>query len=162
MKRRMEKVEKKVDELDTTKIIEQSRDEILPELREREARKDNLMFHQVKEPTTGSGMEREDQDIRKVIMILDFLQCPIPRDAIKFIFRAGERPDDRQGPWPIILSLKDTGARKNILNNTRRLASSMYKRISITPDLTPLQQKEEDGLRKEAEVRNNSMYKVEK
>ena len=98
---------------------------MLRELREREARKDNLVFHQVEEPTTGSGMERKDQDIRKVMAILDFLQCPIPREAVKFIFRAGERRDNQPGPRPIILSLKDTGAWKNILDNTRRLASSM-------------------------------------
>ena len=133
-KRRMEKVEKKVDELDPAKIIEQSRDGMLRELREREARKDNLVFHQVKEPTTGSGLKRKDQDIRKVMAIMEFIQCPVTRDAIKFIFRAaGERRDDRPGPRPIILSLKDPGAMKYILDNTRRLASSMYERISVTP-----------------------------
>ena len=56
-KKRLEKVEEKVEELDPAKIIEQSRDGMLRELRERDARKDNLVFHQVDEPTSGSGLE---------------------------------------------------------------------------------------------------------
>ena len=153
-KKRVEKVEKKVEELDPAKIIEQSRDEMLRELRERESRKDNLIFHQVEEPTMGRGVDRKEHDMKMVMDILDFLQCPTTREEIKFIFRAGERREDRPGPRPIIICLKSTGARNRILENTRKLAASSYDRISITPDLTPLQ-------RKEAEARNNAMDQEE-
>ena len=160
-KRRVEKVERKVEELDPAKIIEQSRDEMLRELRERESRKGNLVIHQLEEATTGRGLERKEHDVKKILEIFDFLQCPMTSEGMKFIFRAGELRDDRPGPRPIILCLKDTGARSYILKNTRRLASSQFDRISITPDLTPLQRKEEDGLRKEAEARNNAMDQEE-
>ena len=156
-KRRMDKVEKKVDELDPAKIIEQSRDSMLRELRERESRKDNLVVYQVEETEVGSGLEKKEQDILKIQEIFEFLQCPLTREGIKFIFRVGEKKEERPGPRPIILCLKDNGARKIILENTRRLVSSKFERISITPDLTPLQRKEEEELRKEAESRNNSL-----
>ena len=156
-KKRLEKVEKKVEELDPAKIIEQSRDNMLKELRERETRKDNLVFYQVEEPETTQGHKRKEHDVKKVIEVCEFLQCPITTEGIKFIFRVGEKRDDRPGPRPIIICLKDPGARKYILENTRRLASSQYGRISITPDLTPLQRKEEEGLRKEAETRNKNL-----
>ena len=161
-KRRMDKVERKVEDLDPAKIIEQSRDGMLRELRERETRKDNLVIHQVEEPTMGTGQERKEHDMKKVLRIMDFIQCPLTSEGIKFIFRAGERREDRPGPRPIIICLKDSSMRKSILENTRKLASSHYERISITPDLTPLQRKEEDGLRKEAESRNNAMDKEER
>ena len=161
-KRRVDKVERKVEELDPAKIIQQSRDEMLREIRERESRKDNLIIHQVEEPTVGRGVERKEHDLNKVIEIMEFLNCPVKKEDIKFIFRAGERREDRPGPRPIILSMKNSGARNTILENTRKLASSRFERISITPDLTPLQRKEEDGLRKEAETRNNAMDQEER
>ena len=161
-KRRVDKVERKVDRLDPAKIIQQSRDEMLREIRERESRKDNLIIHQVEEPTVGRGVERKEHDLNEVIEIMEFLNCPVKKEDIKFIFRAGERREDRPGPRPIILSMKNSGARNTILENTRKLASSRFERISITPDLTPLQRKEEDGLRKEAETRNNAMDQEER
>lgn len=66
-KRRLEKVEKKVEELDPAKIIEQSRDGMLKELRERDTRKDNLVFYQVEEPEMTKGHERKEYDIKKII-----------------------------------------------------------------------------------------------
>ena len=161
-KRRMDKVERKVEELDPAKIIEQSRDSMLKELRERESRKDNLVIHQVEETEVGSGLEKKEQDIKKIKEIFDFLNCPpLNNDGIKFIFRVGEKKE-RPGPRPIILCLKDPGARTHVLENARRLASTRFERISITPDLTPLQRKEEDGLRKEAESRNSAMTNDER
>ena len=156
-KKRMDKVEKKVEDLDPAKIIEQSRDSMLKELRERDSRKDNLVIYQVEEPEMVNGQERKEHDIKKIIELFEFMACPMTGDGIKFIFRVGERKDDRPGPRPIIICLKDSGARKYILENARRLASSKYERISITPDLTPLQRKEEEELRKEATSRNNNL-----
>ena len=156
-KRRLEKVEKKVEELDPAKIIEQSRDGMLKELRERDTMKDNLVFYQVEEPEMTKGHERKEYDIKKIIKVCEFLQCPLTTEGIKFIFREGEKKDDCPGLRPIIICLKDPGARKYILENTRRLASSQYGKISITPDLTPLQRKEEEELRKEAETRNKNL-----
>ena len=161
-KRRMEKLENKIEDLDPAKIIEQSRDSMLKELRERATRKDNLVIYQVEEPEMDRGHERKEYDMKKVIEIFEFMACPMTKEGIKFIFRVGERKEDRPGPRPIIVCLKDPGARNYILENTRRLASSRYERISVTPDLTPLQRKEEDDLRKEAVTRNINLSEEER
>lgn len=161
-KRRMDKVERKVEDLDPAKIIERSRDEMLKELREREARRDNLVIYQVEEPNHDRGSDRKEQDMRKVTEIFEHLECPVTADNIKFIFRVGEKKDDRPAPRPIIVCLKDPTARKSILDNTRKLAGSNFDKISITPDLTPLQRREEDEMRKEAEVRNEAMDETER
>lgn len=161
-KKRLDKVERKVEDLDPAKIIEQSRDSMLKELRERESRKENLIIYQVEEPEMDKGSDRKEHDTRKVIEIFEFLRCPLTSEGIKYIFRVGEKKDDRPDPRPIIVSLKDQGARKYILENTRKLATSQYQRISITPDLTPLQRKEEEQLRKEAATRNDSMNAEER
>ena len=59
------------------------------------------------------------------------------------------------------MCLKDPGARKYILDNTRLLANSIYSRVSIVPDLTPQQRREEDEVRKEAETLNNAVDETE-
>lgn len=160
--RRLEKVEKKVKDLDPAKIIEQSRDGMLKELRERDSRKDNLVFYNVEEPEMPRGNERKEFDIRRIIEICEFMKCPMTAEGIKFIFRVGEKKDDRPGPRPIIICLRDPGARRYILESTRMLASTQFERLSISPDLTPLQRKEEEGMRKEAETRNQSMTDEER
>ena len=84
------------------------------------------------------GHERKEQGIKNIIEIFEFLQCPLTADGIKFLFRVGERKDDRPGQRPIVICLKDSGARKFILEHKRRLASTQYERISIPSDLTLL------------------------
>ena len=121
-KRRVEKVEKKVEKLDPAKIIKQSRDGMLRELREREMRKDNLVFHQVEEPTAARGQDRKEHDVRRILEILEYIGCPMTDEGIKFIFRAGQKRDDCPGPRPIIICMKETGARSQILESTRKLA----------------------------------------
>ena len=73
-KKRLDKVERKVEDLDPAKIIEQSRDSMLKELRERESRKENLIIYQVEEPEMDKGSDRKEHDTRKVIEIFEFLR----------------------------------------------------------------------------------------
>ena len=159
---RLTRVEQELKNVETDKIVEKSEEAIYEEFRERENRRDNLVIHQVTEAPNNieKGGERKDYDIKKVIEIFKFLKCPMNQEGIKFIYRPGELTGaDR--PRPIILSLYDRGAREYILSNTRMLANSVFKHISIIPDLTPKQRKEEDRLRKTAEMRNKEMDKDE-
>ena len=68
---------------------------MLKKLREQESRKDNLVIYQVEEPNLDRGHERKEHDIRKIIKIFDYLQCPMTAEGIKFIIRVGEKKDDR-------------------------------------------------------------------
>ena len=154
--------QKQLDGLNRDAIIQDSSELMMRELQEQNARKNNLVIHQIPEPpaTMSRGGDKRDYDICKVLEILEFLDCRIDKECIKFIYRPGERTDmDR--PRPVILNLRDPGARQYILANTRLLANSKYDKISIIPDLTPNQRKCEDKLRKEADRLNRNMDKDE-
>jgi len=159
---RIDKVEKKLEEVSQGKLIDLSKDAVFEELRERDARKENLVIHQVVEPPEAltRGWERKDHEITQVIRIFAFLQCNIIKEEIKFIYRPGERSESGR-PRPIILCLKDPGAREYILANARKLANSEFNSISIIPDLTLQQRKEEEKLRKTTEKRNREMDSAE-
>ena len=49
----------------------------------------------------------------------------------------------------------DEFIKKRILSNTRKLANSKFERVSIIPDLTPQQRKEEEEQRKEVDKLNS-------
>ena len=150
-----QQMEKRVEKLSNENS---NNDAVFDEIRERQKRRKNLVIHQIPEPPSSMtrGADRLDHDVKKVIEIFDFLLCPTTKDGIKFIYRPGERSESGR-PRPVILCLKDTGARDYILENSRKLAGSSWNHISIIPDLTAQQHKEEEKLRKTAEKRNSEM-----
>ena len=157
--RRLSRAEKKIDDLSS---VESNNDVVFDELREREARKKNLVIHQIPEPpeSLDKGGQRKEHDTQKVLDIFGFLQVPVRKEGIKFIYRAGEKPDNGK-PRPIILSLKNIAEKEAIMDSARNLANSNFSHISIVPDLTQRQRKDEERLRKEAERRNAEMEKDE-
>ena len=134
VKVRMDIVEKKVEEIDKDAIIKIGNEAIFREIRERESRKSNLVLHKVPELVGDSVTSRDcrDHDIRKVLEILEFLQRTVPGPAkdIKFIYRPGDKVN-LEWPRPVILSLKDPGARHYILAHSNKLANSKFSQISI-------------------------------
>ena len=162
VKVRMDIVEKKVEEIDKDAIIKMGNEAVFKEIRERERRKSNLVLHKVPELVGDSvtSRDRRDHDIRKVLEIFEFLQCTVPTEDIKFIYRPGDKVN-LEWPRPVILSLKDPGARHYILAHSSKLANSKFSQISVVPDLTPQQRNEEEGLRKEATKLNAELTEQE-
>ena len=157
--RRLSRAEKKIDDFCS---VESNNDVVFDELREREARKNNLVIHQIPEPSESldKGGQRKEHDTQKVLDIFGFLQVPVRKEGIKFIYRAGEKLENGK-PRPIILSLKNIAEKQAIMDSARNLANSNFSHISIVPDLTQRQRKDEERLRKEAERRNAEMEKDE-
>jgi len=155
---RLDKVEKKQSEMNKEEIVQSSKEAMMEELREQRARRNNLVIHQIPEPPANltRGYECKDYDTDYVIKIFKFLDAPLTKEGIKFLYRPGERMESG-GPRPVIMSLKDPGLRDYILDNTRKLAGSSFNSISIIPDLTQDQRKEEEKLRKTAEKRNREL-----
>ena len=127
MKARMDQVEKKVEEISKAEIVKMSNDIVFKELRERESRKNNLVIHKVPELVGDnvSNKDRKEHDIKKILEIFEYLDCVVPRDDIKFIYRPGDKIVP-EWPRPVILSLKDQGARQYVLSNSSKLANSDY------------------------------------
>ena len=152
-------MEKKVEELSRDSTNNEA---VFEELRERQKRSKNLVVHQISEPppSMSRGVDRMNHDMTKIIEVFEHLRCPTRKEDIKFLYRPGERTEGGR-PRPIILSLKDLGAREYILSNSRMLSGTDFNHVSIVPDLTHQQRKEEEKLRKTAEKRNSEMTQDE-
>lgn len=162
VKTRVNTVERRLEELNKDEIIKLSNDMVFKELRERESRKDNLVVHKVPEllGDNVTSRDRRDHDIKKVLEVFEFLNCVVPREDIKFIYRPGDKIVP-EWPRPVILGLKDPRAKQYILSHSSNLANSIYSNISIVPDLTVQQRNEEEGLRKEAVKLNAELSEEE-
>ena len=136
-------------QLEVMKKEKNNNEAVYKELRERDSRRENLVIHQIPEAGMAvKGKDRREYDAKRAMDLFEFIGCSIRREDIKFIYRPGElKESDR--PRPVIVSLIDEGMKKKILANTRKLANSRFDRISIIPDLTPQQRKEEEDQRKE-------------
>ena len=95
--RRLSHTEKKIFDCFS---VESNNDVVFDELCEHEARKKNLVIHQIAEPSESldRGGQRKEHDIQKVIDIFDYLWVPVRKEGIKFIIRAGENPDQSYYP----------------------------------------------------------------
>ena len=148
----LEKAVKNVEIL--TKTKDDGNKAMFRELRERESKADNLKIHQLQVPpgSMTRGGDKKQFDVNQVLELFEFVGCKQDASSLKFFFRFGEKTDSDR-PRPVIMCLKDPGARKYILDNTRLLANSIYSRVSIVPDLTPHQEeKVQSGRRRRKET----------
>ena len=147
VKTRVNTIEKRVGERDKDTIVQLSNDLVFKELRERESRWHNLVIHKIPEllGENISGRDRREHDMKKVLELFEVLNCKVPREDIKFIYQPGDKIDPAW-PQPVSLNLKDPGAQHYILTHSSNLANTDHSNISLVPDLTPQQRKEEEGL----------------
>lgn len=142
------------------RITEETTDSVFDELRERENRKPNLVIHNLVEPDGNlkTGLERKEADLEMVKKIFTVIGCGEDLDDnIKFSSRIGEKGENSTNPRPFLMGFKDIKLKERILHNARKLAGSEYSEISLVPDLTQRQRKEENELRSTADKRNSEM-----
>ena len=124
------------------------------ELREREARKTNIIMHRVAEAQeefrTAEEKRRVDtEECRKIFRVLDMEKEG--EEDINFCRRIGERGEE---PRPLVVVLRTEEAKRKLLGRARNLRDSIYQDVGIVPDLTVAQRNEEYQLAEEAERRN--------
>jgi hypothetical protein len=127
---------------------------VFGELRDREERKGNLVIHNIPEHKKDStAKERKEADSLYIKNLLKKMKVDqqVQQD-IKFMRRLGEYSEK---PRPLLIGLHKEQSKKEILQKARNLNKA--DRISIVPDLTARQRKEDEELRKEVERRNNEM-----
>jgi hypothetical protein len=123
------------------------------EMRERDIRRLNLVLHHVEEPNhrIKDGKERMEADRKECEKIFKAARARTTGENIKFCRRIGERGDD---PRPLLIGLNSEDEKKHLLEKARELQKTVYKDVTIGPDLTHKQRQEEKSLREEVERKN--------
>jgi len=119
----------------------------------------NIIIHNLKEPATNlTSEERKHEDQELLARVLGEIQCVVNPDAdIKFSTRIGRVNSENSNPRPLLVGLKYMEKKTEILEKMKTSSNKPVNYISIVPDLTKLQRKVEDDLRKEADQLNKDM-----
>lgn len=130
-----------------------SNEGVFEELREREARRNNVVLHGMREAGDDTtGMDRRDWDIRNCENMFRALRTNVTAENIKFCRRVGERGAAIR---PLVVGFYDERDKRVILkSDTRR---TVFSDVEIGPDLTKKQRQEEADLRKEAAKKNGQL-----
>ena len=158
---------------------------VLSEIQQQEARKTNIVIYNLKESTKDEGSARKEDDLGQVGSILQTIGLAenITTEDISISRRLGKRTESAQPPEgeteaaasasptadtpalkprPLLVSFKAPQPRKDILANAKKLSKSNFKHVSVCPDLTKNQQKEDKQLRDEATQLNTEKPSDEK
>ena len=135
------------------------------ELCERESKKLNVVIYGLLEPppTVSVGSERKLQDDLELDHLFKDMKVDVKKDDIKFTYRVGYSDEAAKAgmegkPRPLCVGLRKSVTRENIFDQARHLGKSQhYYAISIVPDLTVLQRKEDKELMDEVEKKNAEM-----
>jgi hypothetical protein len=147
----VEDIRKELDKMKEKSSVEMDGFMTAEEYREREARKVNLIMHRVRESEAASAELRREADTLECGKIFRAAGVSEQDSEIKACRRLGEKGND---PRPLVVVMRKETARAAILDAARQLKNTDYSDVSIVPDLTPLQRKEETSLADEAERRN--------
>ena len=148
---------KKHDNVVTREEFEAYKREMSEENKERKARELNLVLHGVKENTEegASGRDKWYWDTQTCNNMFQALKLSLTADSIKFCRCFGERGND---PRPLIIGLYNYRDRALLLNQDLR-DTEYFSDVTIGPDLTKMQKKEEADVKKEMETKNSNLSK---
>ena len=134
------------------------------ELKDREERKNKLIFFNISESTKTDKDEAATEDLQKIKEVLthtnpDLKEKTIKDLSIENLKRLGNiptNPTEASKPRPVRVTLPDVKTKFKILNKSSLLKTfRAQENIGIKPDLTKQQQKEDQELRKEVKRRKD-------
>ena len=168
---RLEEVEKTLKEATTNK--KQERGDIVKdvtkawsnELAERASKKDNVICYGLQEAGSDviSGEIRKSMDNELICDVFTTVNLELDMEKdIKVIARAGQWTAAAVSkPRPLIIGFRDPDKRTDLFTAARKLASTKYKNISVSPDLTNQQRDDDRDILKEFDRRNAEMDEAE-
>jgi hypothetical protein len=152
---KIDKVEKSVREVE--KKVEngekQSEDQMLEELRAREAIRRNIVIYGLEEQDRDSDKERMEADLSECERVFRATGVRAGRRDIRFCRRIGEKGKSK-GKRPVLIGLKSEPLKIDILDAAKELQNTKYKYISIGPDQTRKQRQAETKLNEEVDRKN--------
>ena len=142
-----------------SKQNESSVTDAVKELEDRERRKNNLIFHNLKESTEATPQGKRLDDANKIKQLCkDHLKIDVEIQNDKtgqpLVFRLGKKDDSKSRSVKVIVA---KGEAQKVLIRAKDLNSSIdpdVKKIIVKPDLTPMQREEENKLVKEKNEKN--------
>ena len=152
---------KKIDDrtrLNKEDIIAAATKQMSMEQREREARKSNVVLYGISEPPLNikDGNKRQGIDKSTVGDMFDAIGAQITEDDVKFSARIGKMTEAiTSKPRPLKLSFRNQKAREHLFDRARNLPKTSFKDVSISPDLTDQQRKEDKELMDETNKLND-------
>jgi hypothetical protein len=149
-----EDLDKKEDRVE--EVVRDQQREMYDELRQRELRKKNVIFHGILElqKENSTYKERTDWDRASIGNILRELKVDIKEEAVKFCKRIGEIGT---APRPLLTGFHMENDKLNLLRVAKNLEDTCFSDVNVAPDLTKKQRDEEAELKKEAERRNKNL-----
>ena len=115
-------------------------------------------MYNLEEPASEDGPTRKTEDANKVKELIEVILPDCTEQDLSSIRRLGAKKQDEgdnvSKPRPLLLTFNSVQAKKNVLSNSRNLAKSTFKHVSICPDLTKTQQTEDKKLRNEIRILN--------
>ena len=135
------------------KAVREAERRMEEEWREREAKRLNVVFHCIgeAEDRRATGSERQDWDRKSCVNIFKALKLNLGEDAIRFCRRVGEKKEE---PRPMVVGFWAESDKSLLLRNARHLEKTIFKEVTVGPDLTKKQRAEEAEMREEADRRN--------
>ena len=126
------------------------------ELREREARRLNLVIHGLPEPGEHikEPRDRMEQDKSECENLFVAMKARTRYQDVRFCRRIGEKGD---APRPLVFGVFAEGEKCHILEKAKELLHTRYVNVTIVPDMTKSQRRGEQRLRDEADHRNNQL-----
>jgi hypothetical protein len=136
---------------------ERVRRERAEEMRERDMRRKSVVMHRVGEAgdevRTVEG--RKEWDLKSCDNIFKALKMNFTSEnAVKFCRRVGEKG---AGPRPMVVGFRREAQKEDLLESAKDLRNTHFSEVSIIPDLTQEQRKEEAEMVSEAERRNGDL-----
>ena len=126
------------------------------ELREREARRLNLVIHGLPEPEASikdsrERMERDKEECEKLFIAM---KARTRYQAVRFCRRIGEKGGD---PRPMVFGVYSEEEKRHLLEKSKELLYTHYENVTVVPDMTKSQRRGEQKLREEADRRNTEL-----
>ena len=121
--------------------------------REREARKFNVIIHNICEPTSEEAADRKVEDREQVVDMIEN-GLDVEQVEIQSIVRLGKKIEGKSRLTKV--TLDSVKSKRELLNNAKKLRNSeKWGRVYITPDLSPHEREENKKLREELRKRRN-------
>ena len=131
--------------------------QVVDEYVEREKRKNNLIIHNLPEPTDVSSNEQRAVKDTKTISDLFHTEFNLANAKIQRVTRLGAIRPNSSRPRLLLVEMGDISIKRSILKQATKLRkSSKWSDIYISPDLTPKEHSHNKKLRDELKMRKDA------